>query len=497
MSNNSSVDVIPSNLADRKNYYDQLYIIDLRLKQSLYALKSSFNNIGNKHGWYHFIDDKNKVGISSTAYAVSLMKKLEPTFEGLSSSVDTIMSTYVSLEDGACGWTMASAPDIVLAEPTCYCIRQLLEAGYLLPDDEKVVNSVRWLITQQKQHGQWGPHRTIDTANTYVTSTIVELFSILIQEAPEKFNFIRDPLYKGVEWLNNAQNNDGGWGRDYKTNPSDAWNTAHVINALSKVGKSEKELDVGVKYLINNPNAWEKILTSEYDLPTGNGRARYTFHPKPIVIMALLDIGYSPYEPVIYDGIDDIIAAQNQVDGTWKYPGGQRGTIFELCHNAACLLKFRSRSSSIGAIFDLYNKTNIIENGLISVRKEFDSVINTIFIERVLIFWLVSLFVIWNTQLFDIQIEHVKKIILSILILPSMLSFLIEKNKIMKALKVTKNQAIGIKVSGIILMWTMMILSAFNETTVVTVITIFIGVIVALLQLMVGTSKLLTPGDPD
>lgn len=330
----------PDARIDGRRFYDILYVIELRLRQSLDLLKASYNKTAKGNGWYHYLDSRENVGISSTAYAVALVKTLEPTFEGLPTAVQTVLANFKELENGPAGW---AAPGTVLVEPTCYCIQELLDAGFLLPNSPVIQKSVRWFLSQQKDAGNWGPNLDIDTGHTYVTSLVIKLFQTLLSQAPEHHETLRASFHKGTAWLQEAVNPDGGWGRDSRDGAS-AWNTAHALNAMMRSGQPGATVERGVQYLIEHASKWSQTLTSEYDLPSG-GRARYMFHPKPIVIMTLLHAGFSPYEPVIIAGVNEIIAAQD-ARGIWRYPGGQRGTIFELCHNATCLLRFKERSTS-------------------------------------------------------------------------------------------------------------------------------------------------------
>ncbi len=347
-------------------FFDVVYLIKLRLKQSTDALKKRVVRKNNEVGWYHYLDEK-KIGISSSAYAVGLLSRTSPTYPDLRTAADTVLKRFVEDSTGTTpvgGWPMASIPDVILAEPTCYCLYQLFESGYLGLNSPEAIKAAHWLVSQQKEDSSWGPRKEI-RAFIYVTSLVIHTLAVLQAREPLELDFVAKPLKDAITWLCEANNpTDGGWGREFKDGNSDPWDTAHALLALLSVGNenSRNLVERGISYLIENPNQWSNTLTMVYEV---NGRrATYIFHPKPIVLTTLLRSGLSPYLPVMLRAIFEIVKAQDPNTGLWRYPGDARGTIFELCHNATCLMEFISRASSMGSMLEIHHSVNKVEQAV-------------------------------------------------------------------------------------------------------------------------------------
>ena len=338
-------------------FCDLIYTIRWRLRRSVEALKRTIVHENDRVGWDRFLK-QSAIGVSSTAYAVGLLKQLDPSLPELPAAVDTVRSAYMvdGEREHSGGWPITSIPGVILTEPTCYCAGQLIGAGFVNYDSSEVVGAVHWLLGEQHSDGGWSPQRELPV-DCYATALVVGSlgrwrngFSGSVA-AP-----VGTAIEKGIRWLANAVNRDGGWGWRCG-DASDPWHTAHSLRAIVAVGGVE-DYDRGAKaidYLLGRRKDWEQIIPVSYNVKTNSGdrRANYLYHPMPIVVHALLSAGVSPQHPAVVTAILDMAEGQDPKTGTWKYPVGTDGTIFELCHNAECLREFIERANWVGALVDL------------------------------------------------------------------------------------------------------------------------------------------------
>ena len=334
-----------------------IYTIRWQVRHSVEALEQKTIRNQNCVGWNHFLDVKRVAGVSSTAYAVGLLNQLDPSLPELPAAVDRVRSAYIDDVEGkrSGGWPMASIPGVILTEPTCYCAGQLIRAGFLSGEDREVVGAVNWLLGKQHYDGGWSPQAG-HAVGCYTTALVVASLGRWRNGLSTSFaEPVGKAIERGIAWLVNAVNDDGGWGRKCRAQ-SDPWHTAHSLRAIFAVG-GEENYDHGrraIEYLLKRREDWRNVVVITYDVNTNDRseRAHYVCHPMPIVVQTLLSAGVSPHHPDIVTAILDMTEGQDPTTGTWHYPDG-RGTIFELCHNAECLGEFIDRANWAGPLLDL------------------------------------------------------------------------------------------------------------------------------------------------
>lgn len=302
-------------------------------------------------GWYHHLDATNKVGISSTAYALHAFSLLNPRDPGLLRIAEgilnhperiTIKPTSSSGRGGMYAWPMQSYSDVALVEPTCYVLQQLFLAGLLDSQDKRAIGAIEWIFTQQLTNNAWGPSIG-HSENVYVTALVCQLL--------RQFGYDKrtEKLKLGMQWLEGARNIDGGWGKGWRDEKSNAWCTAHAILALYEDEKAPDPNQVpGVEWLRKNTKMWSSLVVEEYEVKSvkpGSGKALYEFQPLPIVLIALDRAGVRPLAPDVFEATKLLVSLGE--DGTWIYPVSNRKTIFNLCHAVQGMWTTRERFKNV------------------------------------------------------------------------------------------------------------------------------------------------------
>lgn len=128
-----------------------------------------------------------------------------------------------------------------------------------------------WLLKNQEDNGSWYGRWGI----CYIYGTWAAITGLIaIGLRPKNHS-----MYKAVLWLNDIQNDDGGWGESCKSDikgkyiplkTSTLTHTAWAVDALISIeSKPTKEIESGIKYLLENLEIED--WTAKY--PTGQGMA--------------------------------------------------------------------------------------------------------------------------------------------------------------------------------------------------------------------------------
>ena len=343
------------------NLAQLLQLLGGRLREGWRALEENLVRDGERVGWYHHLGERGRAGISSSAYGVHALSLVDPDSPLITEIADKIINDpnrYVvgSGETLHLAWPMTHEPTTPLVEPTCYVLQQLNLAGVLAPKSPEAQASIRWLLSQRRNQA-WGPQQLMEPY-IYVTALVCQILSRFCPSAPD--------LPVALDWLEKAQNDDGGWGERPKDQRSRTWPTAHVTLAfiLGRGSISKGNYVLGVQWLRANSTKWIEPYAVEYefDIPqdqTRPGRATYRFDALPIVILALLRSGLRPVAPDLLDGINKLL--EQQVDGIWLYPYSNQKTIFNLSHAMQAVTEFRKSLGSPEMLADFYTRMSVIE----------------------------------------------------------------------------------------------------------------------------------------
>lgn len=164
------------------------------------------------------------------------------------------------------------------------------------------------------------------TANVYDTALVIWGLSKWREKC-------REIIEESMEWLIEAQNEDGGWGFekcDEKSNPS--CTSIAAIVSLELRGKS-KETENAVKWLISNQGeegGWEIVFEP---LAIHRGE-RWIHYSTPYAVRALIRAGFSLHSKEVSLGINAICRDQEKNTGGWKilkeYPPFTHATVHAL-----------------------------------------------------------------------------------------------------------------------------------------------------------------------
>jgi squalene-hopene/tetraprenyl-beta-curcumene cyclase len=136
------------------------------------------------------------------------------------------------------------------ADVTAHAVEMLAAVG--LASDPDTVGAVRWLIDRQEPGGSWFGRWGVN--HIYGTGAAVPAL-IAAEVAPSE-----PCIRRAVSWLVEHQNGDGGWGEDPRSYDSQEWigrgastasQTAWALLALHAAGERSEALARGVQWLVD------------------------------------------------------------------------------------------------------------------------------------------------------------------------------------------------------------------------------------------------------
>lgn len=140
-----------------------------------------------------------------------------------------------------------SSPDI-----TAHCIRALLEYSQKLTASAAVEHAIRrgfrFLDRQQQPDGSWLPlwfgnqHAEDEVNPLYGTAKVLLAYVAADRQSCEQ-------VRRGMDWLRNSQNEDGGWGGIHGA-PSTVEETALAVDTLLRSGAEVTDVERGLAWLI-------------------------------------------------------------------------------------------------------------------------------------------------------------------------------------------------------------------------------------------------------
>ena len=144
--------------------------------------------------------------------------------------------------DGSWSTYVPGQGDVGCVSITAHAIEALIEAGGC---DSDINRACRWLKHQISPDGYWSDLWL--AKNTYGTANAI---TALIQSGERD----RKEVYRGVQWLESAQNRDGGWGEDMFGNRTESTveQTAWSADALLLVNPQKESGWKGIRFLLDN-----------------------------------------------------------------------------------------------------------------------------------------------------------------------------------------------------------------------------------------------------
>ena len=181
--------------------------------------------------------------------------------------------------------------DAPSADVTAHALEMLAAVGRA--DSEAARAGSRWLLGQQEADGSWFGRWGIN--HVYGTGAAVPAL-VAVGVAPE------DPrIRRAVRWLEEHQNEDGGWGEDPRSYDEEAWigrgastasQTAWALLALHAAGErieSSRAVERGVAWLVSTQRAdgtWDEPQYTGTGFP-GDYYINYHLYRLTFPIMAL------------------------------------------------------------------------------------------------------------------------------------------------------------------------------------------------------------------
>ena len=144
-------------------------------------------------------------------------------------------------KDGSWGTYVLGAGDVGCVSITAHAIEACLEAEGM--EDEKQW-AILWLKKNIQKDGYWSDLWL--AKNTYGTACALSALTKAGEEdCPE--------VGKGVNWLQETQNADGGWGEDMFGNPTESTveQTAWSVYAILLADKNDEPAKRGIKFLLD------------------------------------------------------------------------------------------------------------------------------------------------------------------------------------------------------------------------------------------------------
>ncbi|MYF98657.1 hypothetical protein F4212_05915 [Candidatus Poribacteria bacterium] len=160
-------------------------------------------------------------------------------------------------KDGSWSTYQPGQGDVGCVSITAHAIEALLAYGN---NEEYIYRGVQWLRSKIKNEGYWDDLWL--AKRTYGTACAINvLVKAGFRDAPE--------IAKGVQWLEQTQNADGGWGEDMFGRPSDSTveQTAWCAYALLIVNGESDAAKKGLSFLLKNQRdngSWQESCVGIY-----------------------------------------------------------------------------------------------------------------------------------------------------------------------------------------------------------------------------------------
>jgi squalene-hopene/tetraprenyl-beta-curcumene cyclase len=202
-------------------------------------------------------------------------------------AIDRAMVWTTGMQSGDGGWgafdadnthTLANALpfcdfgaviDPPSADVTAHVVEMLAAEGRT--DEEPCRRGVRWLLDAQEADGSWFGRWGAN--HIYGTGAVVP--ALVAAGIPADAPAVQAAL----RWLENHQNDDGGWGEDLRSYDNPVWigrgestasQTAWALLALLVGGEDSASVDRGVEYLVRTQRAdggWDEELYTGTGFP--------------------------------------------------------------------------------------------------------------------------------------------------------------------------------------------------------------------------------------
>lgn len=198
---------------------------------SISHLIEEYREISGEAGWHQYLGN-DKIGNVANSQALILLQKCNFKFDKKQKVIDTIISNQFASENDPAingGWSYKSNyNDAPTTECTAWVLLALNEE--IESNSTAVLKGLKWLKTNHLDNCSdmgWGSIKG-DVSRVYSTCLSLQVLSKYNESESEEFK-------RGINWLKNAKNIDGGWG-ETKGSSSKLTHTSHAIITLLECG---------------------------------------------------------------------------------------------------------------------------------------------------------------------------------------------------------------------------------------------------------------------
>ncbi len=236
-------------------------------------------------GWAFEFANDGYPDIDDTAEVVLAMHRVQNGMPGVKAAIDRGIAWTVGMQSRDGGWAAFDADntrrlveklpfcdfgaviDPPSADVTAHVVEMLGHCD--MADDETTRRGVQWLLDAQEADGSW--FGRWGTNYVYGTGAVVPALVVAGVDPASP------PIRHALRWLEEHQNDDGGWGEDLRSYVDDGWRgrgastasqTAWALLALLAVDAGTEAVERGIAYLVDTQRVdggWDE------DLFTGTG----------------------------------------------------------------------------------------------------------------------------------------------------------------------------------------------------------------------------------
>jgi hypothetical protein len=268
----------------------------------------------DSQGWGQYFDS-HTVGLLSTAQG--LLAYVHAGQRG--EIIDEAAKTIERMQNPDGGWQVRRAlvgheSAVSVTESTCYALWALLEAGRT-PERLAVRDGIAWLEQTQQDDGGWRPSVNAGEAQVSATAGAVRILARCDRPAAAEH---------GAAWLRAAQRRDGGWGATSSSGFSSPAYTAHAVLALLATGTpaSDPAVRRACGYLEETFRAqedepWAPISANTVVDEKNASRLDFRHFSTPWALAALSSAGRDLTDPTVWFGTHRLLGLQ-EVTGAWR-----------------------------------------------------------------------------------------------------------------------------------------------------------------------------------
>jgi squalene-hopene/tetraprenyl-beta-curcumene cyclase len=258
-------------------------------------------------GWAFEFANDNYPDIDDTAEVVLALRRVEhPDPERVEAAIARGVRWTLGLQSSAGGWgafdadntstLVADLPfcdfgevtDPPSADVTAHAIEMLAHEGHR--DTDAFAGGLRWLRDEQEPGGSWFGRWGLN----HVYGTSAALLALEAAGAGADDLQVR----RAVRWLEDRQNDDGGWGEDPRSyddaawigrGPSTASQTAWALLALGAAGEHSPAMARGIEWLVTQQRpdgGWDEPQYTGTGFP-GDFYINYELYRLVFPVMAL------------------------------------------------------------------------------------------------------------------------------------------------------------------------------------------------------------------